>query len=270
MGTAMTEDRPSNFSPCRRLLLQARPCWPHLTGLLLLSLLAPSLKLLSPWPLKIAVASVLGSHPLPGWLEPLWTAIGSPSPAALLGLAPGLPVLVSLLSQLLGLANSLLSTYTGERLLREFRALLFRHAQRLSLSYHDSKGTADSTYRIQHDAPSIQHILVDGVIPLLTAGMTLTGMVLVVIGIDWQLALAALAVSPVLWLLTHIYGRRLRRRSRDLKKLESATLGVVQEVLAAVRVVKAFGQEDREQERFVRQSREGMWARLRAMLASGA
>src|SRR5262249_7705952 len=90
-----------------------------------------------------------------------------------------------------------------------------------------------------------------------------------VVGIDPQLALAALAVSPVLLLLTHVYGQRLRRRSREVRKLESATLAVVQEVLAAVRVVKAFGQEDRERERVVRQSEEGMWARLGVTLASG-
>jgi ATP-binding cassette subfamily B protein len=70
-------------------------------------------------------------------------------------------------------------------------------------------------------------------------------------------------------LLTHVYGRRLRRRSREVRKLESATLAVVQEVLAAVRVVKAFGQEDRERDRFVRQSEEGTRARLRVTLASG-
>jgi ATP-binding cassette subfamily B protein len=240
-----------------------------LAALFVLSLVAPAIKLLSPLPLKIVVDSVIGSHPLPGWLAPWWMVDGPPSRTTALAFAAGLLILVALLGQLLGFTSSQLSTVTGERLMRELRALLFRQAQRLSLSYHDLKGTVDSTYRIQYDAPAIQHILVDGVIPLLTAVLTLAGMILVVIRIDWQLALVALAVSPILFLLTHVYGRRLRKRSKEVKKLESAALSVVQEVMAAVRVVKAFGQESREEGRFVSQSSEGMQARLRIARTSG-
>ena len=57
--------------------------------------------------------------------------------------------------------------------------------------------------------------------------------------------------------------------SRAVKKLESSALSVVQEVLAAVRVVKAFGQEEREEERFVRRSSAGMWARIRYAVGQG-
>jgi len=265
----MVTSSSSNLALYWRLLRQARPCWHNLVALFVLSLIAPVIKLLSPLPLKIVVDNFVGAHPLPEWIAALWTVAEPPSGAAVLGFAIGLLIVVALLGQLLGLTSSLLSTATGERLLRELRALLFRHAQRLSLSYHDLKGTVDSTYRIQYDAPAIQHILVDGVIPLLTAVLTLAGMIVVVIRMDWQLALVALAVSPILFLLTHVYGRRIRRRSKELKKLESAALGVVQEVLAAVRVVKAFGQEEREEVRFVSQSSEGMQARLRVARISG-
>src|SRR5206468_1568646 len=102
---------------------------------------------------------------------------------------------VALLSQLQELGSSLLRAYTGERLVLGFRAQLFRHAQRLSLSYHDAKGTSDSMYRIQYDAPSIQYIAIDGVIPFVSAGCTIAGMIYVTARIDWQLALIALGVS---------------------------------------------------------------------------
>jgi len=65
------------------------------------------------------------------------------SRTGLLTLSVGLVVIVALASQLREFANSLLTTYTGERLLRGFRSRLFRHAQRLSLSYHDTQGTVD-------------------------------------------------------------------------------------------------------------------------------
>lgn len=244
-----------------RLLRQARHYWWHLAGLFALSLLAPSLKLLTPIPLKFAVDGVIGGQPQP--------ALASLSGPALLALAAVLLVVIALLSQTVGLAATLLGTYTGEKLVREFRAVLFRHAQRLSLTYHDTRGTTDSTYRIQYDAPCIQWVVVDGVIPLTIAALTLVTMVVVVTLLDWQLALIALLVAPVLFLLSHVYGRRLKKQAREVKKIESSALAVVQEVLAAVRVVKAFGQEDREHERFVARSTDGMRARLRITLLSG-
>jgi ATP-binding cassette, subfamily B, bacterial len=251
----------------RRLLMQARPYWRHLGGLFFLSLLSPALKLIAPLPLKLVVDSVLGDHPPPDFVAALLPSDGAG--AALLALGAGLLVLIALVGQSVALITSLLSTYTGERLVRGFRAVLFRHAQRLSLSYHDTKGSTDSTYRIQYDAPAIQWILIEGFIPLFMSVLTLVTMTYVIVRIDWHLALAALAVGPALALLSHVFGRRLRGRSKELTKLESSALSVIQEVLAAVRVVKAFGQEDREEERFVAWSAAGVKAKLRIALTAG-
>jgi ATP-binding cassette subfamily B protein len=257
----MTNDPRGRPALLGRLLRQARPCWPHLAALLALSALAPALKLLSPLPLKLAVDGVLGGRP------PAFLAAYS-APALLAG-AAALLVLVTLLALLVGLAASLLSTYVGEKLVRGFRAELFRHAQRLSLTYHDTKGTTDSTYRIQYDAPCVQWVVVEGLVPLLTAALTLAAMVAVVAVIDWQLALVALAVVPLLFALTHVYGGRLRREAKKVSGVESSAMSVIQEVLSAIRVVKAFGQEDREQERFVGRSHAGMRGKLRVALFTG-
>jgi ATP-binding cassette subfamily B protein len=252
----------------RRLLRQARPYARHLAGLFLLDLLASALVLLTPLPLKIAVDSVAGSHPLPGFLAWLPDAVTGSGTAVLL-LAAGLLVAVTLLSHLQALAGSLLRASTGERLMLAFRAQLFRHVQRLSLSYHDAKGTADATYRIQYDATAVQHLVIDGLAPFVTAALTFALMLYVILRLDGQLALIALTISPVLFLLSRAYRGRLRSQSREVKKLESSSLSVVQEVLTSLRVVKAFGQEEREQDRFVHRSREGLRARLRLLLAEG-
>src|SRR5213594_353825 len=247
----------------RRLLSQARPYWPHVAALFLLSLLSSPLSLLAPLPLKIAVDSVIGSHPLPHVIAPLVPEAIAHSPAPLLAIAVGLLGAVALLRQLQGLTNTLLQAYVKEKLVQSFRARLIRHGQRLSLAYHDARGTSDSTYRIQHDATAIQYVLIESVIPFISATVTLVGMIYVMTRIDWQLALIALAISPGLVVTGRIFRPRLRRNSREAKKLESSTMSIVQEVLGALRVVKAFGQEAREEERFIRRSTEGMIVRLR-------
>jgi ATP-binding cassette subfamily B protein len=76
----------------------------------------------------------------------------------------------------------------------------------------------------------------------------------------------ALAISPPLLLTTSLFRRRLRRQWREVRKLESSANSVVQEVLGAVRVVKAFGREDHEHARFMSHSTTGLTARLRVAL----
>jgi len=253
----------------RRLLRQARPYWPHLVGLVLLNLLISPVALLTPLPLKVAVDSALDSHPLPGFLYALLPETATSSSAAVLILAVCLVGAIALLRGLVELANSVLRTYTGEKLVLGLRAQLFRHTQRLSLLYHDLRGTTDSTYRIQYDAQSVQWILSDNIPSLAQAVVTLVGMIYVTFLIDWQLALVALTVCPFLFLGAWAYGRRLRPRWRQVHQLNSSALSVVQETLGALRVVKAFGQEEREGERFVHQSGESVRTRIRVAFVEG-
>ena len=252
----------------RRLLQETRPYGFHLAGLFGLGLLASPVALLTPVPLKIAVDSVLGGHPLPAFLQPFFPESAAQSPTAILLFAIGLLVAVAALGQLQGLASTLLQAYIGERLVLDFRARLVNQVQRLSVSYHDSRGTADSLYRIQHDVPAIQN-LVDGVIPSVSAAITLAMMIIVTVLLDWQLALVALAICPPLFFLSGVYRPRMRSQWRHAKKLESSALAAVQETLGALRLVKAFRQEERETDRFLRRSREGMAARLGLALLQG-
>jgi ATP-binding cassette subfamily B protein len=238
----------------RRLLSYARPYWPHILLVFVLQLLSTPLALLGPLPLKIAVDTVLGSRPLPGWLRPIIPEGLTGSAVAMLSLAAAILVLTAVLGSLLDLVTELLRTYSGEKLAQDFRSHLFRNVQRLSLSYHDTAGTADSTYRIQYDAPAIQRVVVDGLIPLFGSATTIVAMIWVTARINLGLAIVALSISPLLFGLSRYFGPRLRSNWKEIKKLDSLAMGVVQEVLAAVRVVKAFGREDRELGRFVDQS----------------
>src|SRR5206468_1242369 len=118
-------------------------------------------------------------------------------------------------------------------------------------------------------AMALQSLTVDGFIPLVSAALTLIGMIWVTAWIDWQLALVAVAVSPVLFALSQIYRPLLRDQSRHIKRVESSAWSVVQEVLSSLRVVQTFGREEHEQERYVHRSTEGMRARLRLAMAQG-
>jgi ATP-binding cassette, subfamily B, bacterial len=249
----------------RRLLGEARPFWGHVALLFVGSLLSTPLALLTPLPLKIAVDSVIERKALPRFLDFLPSSV-TETTSGLLLVTIGLLIGIRLLAQLQSLFTELLGAYTGEKLVLRLRAALFRHVQRLSLSYHDVRGTSDSVYRIQYDAPAIRWIVIQGVTPFITAGVTLVGMIVVTARIDWQLAVVALTVSPVLFVITSVSRRTLRRAWRVEKDLDSLAMSVVQEVLGGLRIVKTFGQEEREHQRFVLRSDEGTRQRIRLAL----
>ena len=253
-----------------RLAREVRPYWSSVGLSFLTSVLAAPFSLLLPLPLKIAVDSIIGDCPLPGFLTASLPANFVNSGSAILLVAVGLVLAIALLDQLRGLCNTMLVSYAGEQLLLGFRAQLFSHVQRLSFSYHDSKGTADSVYRIQNDTYSFQWILMYALTPLIGAMFTLIGMIVVMARMEWLLALVALAVCPVLMLITSVSCNRLRKGWEAAKQLESGALSVVHEALTGLRVIQAFGQEEREHGRFIQQSQHGKTARLRLAFIQGS
>ncbi|MDP6422902.1 MAG: ABC transporter ATP-binding protein [SAR202 cluster bacterium] len=265
----MASTNPGDRSLFRRMALQARPYWSHISALLLLRMFGVPLALLTPLPLKIAVDSVVGSDPIPGFVAPIVPSALSESNLRLLAFAAGLQVAIVLLAQLQELVSNALRAIAGQGLVKEFRSMLFAHLQKLSLLYHDTQGLSDSVYRVQQDAPAIREIAINSVIPTLASAVTLASMVFVIVRIDWQLAVVAMAVSPILFAFARYYNSRMRGRYREARRTESDSIRVVQEAFGAFRVVKAFGRETGEQARFEEHADVGVRMRVRLGVAEG-
>lgn len=228
-----------------------------------MSLLAAPIVLLLAFPLKIAVDTVIGNRPLPHALL-MWLPAGfEVSRSANLLLAVGLLLALSMLMNLQSFAIWLLQTYTGEKLVLDFRSLLFWQAQRMDLFFHDRRGTNDLAYRIQHDAPAIQYVFLQGIAPLVSATVSFLSLLYVTMRLDWKLSLISLAVSPVLFLLARRSGHQARRGWEGIKKLDSSAMLVLHEALGSIRVVKAFGQEQFEDHRFRLRSRHRMQEQIK-------
>lgn len=248
-----------------RLAREVRPYWRGLTLLVVLDLLAVPLFLLLPLPLKIVADSVLGSQPAPGFLS----LILPHSAYVVLVFACLLQVLVVVLSQLQTMFSLVAAAAVGERLTTAFRNRLFQHVQRLSLTFHDTRGIADSIFRIEYDAISVRHLVQEASVPLLSASVTLVAMLVVIARIDWLLAVMAAVVTPPLYVLARSYNRRMKASYLNVRELESRALNVVQEALAALRVVKAFGRQYDELRRFADRSGRGATARVRLSISEG-
>ena len=250
----------------RRVLTEARPYWPHLILALLIGLLSIPTALLLPLPLKIELDSVLGSHPLPAFLS--YVVPPAVQHSIYLPLIPALLfVIFALANQAQTFAAGLLYTSITEKLILHVRAKFLLHVQQLSLSYHDVKGSSDSIYRLQYDINIVVYYLVGNVVPLVTAAFTVVGMCYVTARINVQLMFIAIAISPALLLASYYFQSRVHEPWRESKRLENSAIGVVHETLGALRVVKAFGRERGEQERFIKRSGKGIAARMWVSLA---
>jgi ATP-binding cassette subfamily B protein len=251
----------------RRVFREAWSFRPQLLGLLLLGVLGTPIGLLAPLPVTIAVDSVIGGKPLPDIVRSVLPDHLPEGGGQLLLLAVGLVVLVALLMQLHGLADRMLRDWTGQRMVAAFRAKLFLHAQRLALARHDSRGVSDALNRIEDDASAIQWQISHVILPFVTSAVYFAGMVWVTSLINARLALVALAVSPLFALLTALSHRRLRSRWDAVCEKDSAAKSVLHETLSALRVVRAFGQEEREVRRFTERTDDLIRSFMRAAVA---
>lgn len=261
--------RSSKKSVLLRIFIQAKPFWPHLVILFFINLLSTPLALLNPVPLKIIVDTAFGDHPLPSAIQFFIPEDVDSTQGNVILIAAILVVLIALLSQLQGLISWILQSYTGEKLVQKFRAMLFNHIQRLSLAYHDQTGISDSIYRIQYDAYAIWNLVVNGFSPFITNLFTVLGMLYVMAAINLHFSIIAVAVIPGLIYFTRRSSARLQSEWFNVKEVESSAMSVIQETMSALRVVKAFAREDHEEKRYLERSAEAVKGQLRLSYIGG-
>jgi ABC-type multidrug transport system fused ATPase/permease subunit len=153
---------------------------------------------------------------------------------------------------LAGLANwgmSYVQTYltgwVGERILADLRIKLFGHLQRLSLGFFERNRAGVIISRLTNDVEALDQLVTDGVTTLVQSTLTLIGTAILLFILDWRLALATLAVIPIMsvgTILFRIHSSRAYAAVRERLGLVTATLA---EDIAGMRIVQAFTRENR-------------------------
>ena len=165
--------------------------------------------------------------------------------------------LFSVLFVVAGLANlfaSMAQTYftgwTGERILADLRNKLFRHLQRLSLGYYERNRAGVVISRLTNDVEALDQLVTDGVSSLFQNTLLLVGTAIILFALDWRLALAALAVFPLMALATSLFRRRSSRAYRAVRERLGLVTATLAEDIAGMRVVQSFTREGANQRQF--------------------
>jgi ATP-binding cassette subfamily B protein len=228
----------------------------------ILTLASALFALAQPWPLKVIIDSVLRGKPihLPGT-----ALLTGRSKGVILDVAVAAYLMIIAIGALFDYVGSLLMDSTGERLVTDIRGAVFARLQRLSLRFHSSQRAGDLVSRVMSDIDRVDDMLVQSFSVLLPNVALLAGMFTVMFLVDVPLTLAALAVSPLLFLSMFRYTARIKGASRRARKKEGLLAARTSEVLGAIRVVQAFTGEEREDERFSEESSETLVANLEAV-----
>jgi len=224
---------------------------------IVLMVASAGMALLSPWPLAILLDTVLGNKPLPallGWLHGLGTY-------QLLVFAVIAGLVFTALEHGLAVVDNYVNTKLDQSMVLDLRSDMFRHAQRLSLAYHDSKQMGKLMFQINTQAAAVGAIAVS-VPPLLQSVLTLVGMFVVIEQIQPTLALLSLTVMPFVYLSAGWYTRNIEPRVYSVRKLEGDSLTIVHEAMSMLRVILAFGRERHEYRKFRAQGEQAVAARV--------
>jgi ATP-binding cassette, subfamily B, bacterial len=237
-----------------------RPYRKYLGGVMLLTVTTAVLGLAEPWPLAVILSTVLSERNPSGILEVIF---GS-DPVVWVVLVS--MVLARFLLIAVGNAFTVLSHYLGstteQNMVMDLRSDLFAHVQRLSFTFHDQRQTGALMSQINIQAASVGNIVMV-VPPIAEALLTLVGMLIIAVLLDWELALLALGVVPLLYWSFGIYGSRIVPRLRKVQELEWRSLSIVHEAMAMLRVIVSFGREDYEHQRFREQGKTAVDERVK-------
>ena len=216
-----------------------------------------ALELLKPWPLKIILDNVLSGKPLPWGFALNWS-----SQSLLLLACTGLVVVYLVLGGL-RLLNDNTTIRVGQSMVNDLRRDLYSHIQRLSLSFYHRQQIGDLMYRITADTLGIQTLTMNGLFAVLSASILLTGMLGVMLWVDWYLTLLAMAVCPALFCTIALLNRKISSAATEARQKGSTVYSVVQRTLSGIRVIQAFTKEEDEGRRFLQASTESLAADLR-------
>jgi len=232
----------------RELFRSVKAQWPLIVvGLATLSV-STSLRLVPPAATKLVIDNVLLGHaPSPSWAA--W--MGEPgTPRQRLYALVGLVFLVTLIGTLIGVWSRWLATLASKRLQIQMRRSVFEHAARLPLHrvYQLKAGGVASLLR--EDAGGVGELIFSMLYNPWRAIVQLLGGLTILAWVDWRLLLGAIFLTPAAAISDRLWNRRLRPLYRDVRQQRQEIDAKAAEAFGGMRVVRAFGRQRRETNRF--------------------
>lgn len=150
----------------------------------------------------------------------------------------------------LSFVNAYLTQWIGQQAIFDLRTKVYRHVQRQSLRFFDSRPIGQLITRVTSDVESLSQVLSAGVVTILGDLFKLIFIAWFMFSLDWQLALVTISVMPIMIYATFWFKRKVRDAYRDTRKQVARINSFLQEHVTGMRIVQLFGREEEEMKRF--------------------
>jgi ATP-binding cassette subfamily B protein len=229
------------------------------------------LRYLKPYRLKVALAVIMliaasGLELIGPYLTAV--AIDDAIPARnmnFLAVLAGIYTLSLVLALLLSYAQTILTTWIGQRVMFDLRTQIFAQLQRLSLRFFDRNPVGRLMTRLTSDVEVLNEMFTSGVVAIFGDVFTLAFIVAIMLAMNWTLALVSFVVIPLVWVTAYWFRVNVRRSYRDIRVRLARINAFLQERITGMSVVQLFGREDPELEKFKKINAEHLNAHLRSI-----
>jgi subfamily B ATP-binding cassette protein MsbA len=221
------------FQIYRRLLSYSRPYLARVLFAMLASLLVAGT--------DVAAAKLV---------QPLIDKVITAGNAFLVNLVPVVVIGLALVKGASRYVQEYLIKTAGQMVVQDIRNDLYEHSISLSMGYYARNSTGNLMSRILNDVGILQRSAADVLVDGLREGFTLIGLTALVFYNDWRLATLAFLVLPVSVLPASIIGRKIKDNTRRGQATLGSLTGMLQETMSGIKVIKAFGTEESESQRF--------------------
>ena len=221
-----------------------------------------AMSLAAPWPLKIVIDNVIGSHRQFEWINSLLTMLGSKT-----RIAEAAGIVTVMIAVATGAALYVASYFTeslSQGIGNELRVRLYQQLQQLSLAYYDTNRVGTILSTLTSDVQTIQGFASVSTLNIFTNTLTVVGMVVVMFLCRWDFTLIALGVTPLLAIFVLRVNKAIRKAVKEVRTHQSDLLATLQEGLQTIQVVQAFGREDHQEQQVRKASMQAMTAWLNA------
>ncbi len=157
-----------------------------------------------------------------------------------------------------------LLAYVSQKAIRDLRNDLYYHLQNLSLSFYSKNKVGEIMSRVTNDVGVLQNAIVNGAIGIFYELVTLLGALIYLFIIDFKLTLFVLLALPLITYVLKFFNIKIRKASRKVQIKLADISHVLEETLSSIKVVKSFGREEYEFERFSAENDENFRARVRS------
>jgi ABC-type multidrug transport system fused ATPase/permease subunit len=232
--------------------------------ILLAMVVETAMSLAAPWPLKVILDNVVGTHKAPEWLAPFRSSLLGGNKMELAALAGIATVLIAALGAVASYIDNYYTESVGQWVAHDLRMRVYDHLQHLSLGYYDSHQTGALLSTITDDIKTIQGFASSSTLDIFTDLLTIVGMFGVMLWLEFDFALIAVALTPFLLLFVARLNRAVKRATHEVRHHQSDIVAVVQQGLESIRVVEAFGRQELEESRLYGVSQATVDAALKA------